>query len=186
MTTQEDNTVKEVELDAVATQAQIEDSGEATNTQEDYDNLLAEKLKLEADKENYRKAALKYKKEAKQSMINLDDEDEIDTEVKGTTSKSFTADEVQEIATKATKAALEVERSNSENLKKVNLELKRSLTGKAPTNGTSGAGSVDTTKTDTPYFNDAQKAFLKTLGVTEEEVLKTKERNRNFIQPVVD
>lgn len=181
MTTQEDNTVKEVEVDAVATQPEIEDSVEATNTQEDYDNLLAEKLRLEADKENYRKAALKYKKLAKTEEVHLDDEEEIDTEVKGTKSKSFTADEVQEIATKAAEAALSIERTKTEEIVKVNSELKRSLLGKAPVSQSGTEGSVDTTKTDTPYFSEEQKAFLKTWGVTEEEVLETKRRNKSFI-----
>ena len=68
MTTQEDYAVKEEEVVAATTQAENEDSEEATNTQEDYDNLLAEKIKLEGEKENYRKAALKYKKGAKNAI----------------------------------------------------------------------------------------------------------------------
>ena len=177
MTTQEDYAVEAEEVVAATTQAENEDSEEATNTQEDYDNLLAEKLKLEEEKENYRKAALKYKKGAK----NLDnDEDEV-LEVKEPASKSFTADEVAEIATRAAKAALEEERAKTDEIVKVNSELKRSLLGKAPVSGTSGEGSVDTTKSETPYFSEQQKAFLKTWGVTEEEVLETKRRNKSFI-----
>ena len=175
MTTQEDFTVEATEVDAVTTQPEIEDSVEATNTQEDYDNLLIEKQKLEEDKENYRKAALKYKKQAK----SLDDDEDEAIEVKDTKSKSFTAEEVAEIATKAAEAALGIERAKTEQIVKVNAELKRSLTGKAPESGTSGEGSVDTTKTDTPYFSDTQKDFLKKWGVTEEEVMATKNKNKN-------
>jgi hypothetical protein len=177
MTTQEDYAVKEEEVVAATTQAENEDSEEATNTQEDYDNLLAEKIKLEEEKENYRKAALKYKKGAK----SLDDEEEETIEVKDTNSKTFTADEVQEIATKAAEAALGIERAKTEQVIKTNEELKRSLTGKAPSNGISGEGAIDTSKTSSPHFNDAQVAFLKKLGITEEEVMKTKEKNKNFL-----
>ena len=176
MTTQEDFTVETNEVEAVTTQPEIEDSAEAINTQEDYDNLLLEKERLEIEKENYRKAALKYKKVAK----SLDNDEDLDIEVKEPASKSFTADEVAEIATKAAKAALEEERKNTEIIQKVNSELKRTLAGKAPENGTSGEGIVDTTKSETPYFNEEQKAFLQKLGVTEEDVLKTKQRNKRF------
>lgn len=177
MTTQEDFDVKTEEVDASTTQAEIEDSGEATNTQEDYDNLLAEKLKLEEEKENYRKAALKYKKVAK----SLDDEEDEDIEVKDTKSKTFTAEEVEQIAIKAAQTALEVERTKTEQIAKINAELKRSLTGKAPSNGISSEGAVDTSKSTAPYFNESQIAFLKKLGLSEEEVLETKKRRQNFL-----
>ena len=179
MTTQEDYAVEENEVDAATTQAENEDSEEATNTQEDYNLLLEKANKLEEEKENYRKAALKYKKVSKLSEVSLDDDEDSSVEVKNTTSKSFTAEEVAEIATKAAKAALEEERKGTDQLIKVNAELKRSLTGKAPESGTSGEGSVDTTKTDTPYFSDNQKDFLKKWGVTEEEVMATKNKNKN-------
>lgn len=175
MTTQEDFTVEATEVDAVTTQAENENSEEATNTQEEYDDLVLKSQKLEEDKENYRRAALKYKKQAKSEEVDLHDDDD-DTEVKSNTSKSFTAEEVIEISTKAAHAALESERNKNEGLVKVNSELKRSLSGKAPVNGTSGEGAVDTTKTSTPYFSDSQKTFLKKWGVTEEEVMETKRR----------
>ena len=175
MTTQEDYAVETEEVVAATTQAENEDSEEATNTQEDYDLLLEKAAKLEEEKENYRKAALKYKKVAK----SLDDDEDEDIEVKDIKPKSFTAEEVQEIATKAAKAALEEERKGTEQLVKVNTELKRSLSGKAPVSGTSGEGSVDTTKTDTPYFSDTQKEFLKRWGVTEEEVMQTQNNTKN-------
>lgn len=180
MTTQEDFTVEAAEVEAVTTQPEIEDSVEATNTQEDYDNLKIEAEKLAIERENYRKAALKYKKQAKSEEINLDDEEDEDIEVKNTKSKTFTADEVQEIATKAAEAALGIERAKTDEIIKVNSELKRSLLGKAPVSGTSGEGAVDTTKSETPYFSEDQKAFLKKWGLTEEEVLKTKQKNKNF------
>lgn len=180
MTTQEESTVETTEIDAVTIQPEIEDSVEATNTQEDYDNLLAEKIKIEEEKENYRKAALKYKKQAKSIEVNLDDDEDEDIEVKDVKSKSFTAEEVADIAAKAALAALAEERKNTEKIVKVSAELKRSIAGKAPVSGTSGEGAVDTTKAETPYFSEDQKAFLQKLGITEEDVLKTKQKNKNF------
>lgn len=175
MTTQEDFAVENIDVDA-ATTSEVDEV--ALNTQEDYDNLKAEFEKIQAEKENYRRAALKYKSAVKS---NLNDDAGETLEVKKNETTSLTAEQIAEIAAKAAKAALDEERARNEELTKVNQELKRSISGTATQNGISSTTGVDTTKGDTPFFTDAQKAFLQKLGVTEEEVLKTAQRKNIII-----
>lgn len=180
MTTQEDFTVKtNEESDAVSDTNVNEDTAEATNTQEDYDILKADHEKAIEERENYRRMALKYKTKVRSSEVNLDEEDDAyERTVRAT--KTFTADEVADIATKAAEKALTEERAKTGQIHNVNEELRRSLKGQPQANGMSSDTGVDTSKIDPVYFNDSQKAFLKTLDVTEEEVLATKKRRQNM------
>lgn len=132
--------------------------------------LEAKLAKATEERENYKKAAIKYKKASKDDFF--DDEDDIDS-----TSVSLNADELREIARQEAQAIFreEIAQKQAKETKSKQLidELSLALKNRTQPISVSGGSNQDKPKSETSPWSKDQIDALKAKGLDPEKVWKT-------------